>query len=369
MKRIPELDGLRGLAIAMVLMYHYGGWDWGWTGVDLFFVLSGFLIGGILIDAKGATNYYSVFYTRRAYRILPLYAITVAALPLLLTTHYPWFTYGNRIPWYAYATFTQNIWMAHLEKLGTMALAVTWSLAIEEQFYLTLPLLVRSVSRTQLIRVCCYCIALAPLLRLGVGLLYPHNWIALWALMPMRVDALFAGVLAACIMRDYKLQARIEPYRSWAFVIAALGVAVLHMYATSVDNPIMQTIGYTWVALFYTLLLLSVVIEKDSLAAKFMRMKWLGALGTLAYGIYLLHEIVIGLLFGVYLQTEPNVDNPLSILLTLCALVITIVIAMWSWSYLEEPMIKRHRVEYNHEMVRVLALDNQSVVRRVVPKE
>src|SRR5271155_4280107 len=148
MKRIPELDGLRGIAILMVLVYHYTGWRWGWTGVDLFFVLSGFLIGGILMDAKSATNYYSVFYTRRFYRIVPLYAVTVCMLPLLLATHYEWFTVGNKIPWYAYATFTQNFWMVKLEKLGTMALAVTWSLAIEEQFYLTLPIIVRNVSRT-----------------------------------------------------------------------------------------------------------------------------------------------------------------------------------------------------------------------------
>ena len=93
---IPELDGMRGVAIAMVLMFHYfyvpailtpGGLAWhvsaplrlGWTGVDLFFVLSGFLIGGILLDARGSSSYFKPFYTRRFFRIVPLYALVICA--------------------------------------------------------------------------------------------------------------------------------------------------------------------------------------------------------------------------------------------------------------------------------------------------
>src|ERR1700684_2340633 len=91
--RIPQLDGLRGIAIAMVVAFHYAGaevgpvprfpifvsgpMNLGWSGVDLFFVLSGFLIGGILLDARESSNYFRTFYTRRFYRILPLYAVVV----------------------------------------------------------------------------------------------------------------------------------------------------------------------------------------------------------------------------------------------------------------------------------------------------
>jgi peptidoglycan/LPS O-acetylase OafA/YrhL len=90
-RRIPEIDGIRGAAILLILIYHWiateghsimpaklvigGLLSWGWSGVDLFFVLSGFLIGGILLDAKDSADYFKVFYVRRFYRILPLYGV------------------------------------------------------------------------------------------------------------------------------------------------------------------------------------------------------------------------------------------------------------------------------------------------------
>jgi peptidoglycan/LPS O-acetylase OafA/YrhL len=121
-----------------------------WSGVDLFFVLSGFLIGGILLDARSSPRYFQTFYLRRAYRILPLYFLVIglSLLPHLLaqfsvaraahTTPLP-------LPWLSYATFTQNFWMAYLGVFGPSGMGITWSLAIEEQFYLSIPLLIRNV--------------------------------------------------------------------------------------------------------------------------------------------------------------------------------------------------------------------------------
>src|SRR5438445_3828919 len=131
--RIPELDGLRGLAIGSVLIWHYfmvptitapatplsyalvlGRLTW--TGVDLFFVLSGFLIGGILLDARKASNYFQVFYTRRFFRIVPIYAAILLLFPALLAVaqrmHHGDFTgLQEPLPWYSFWTFTQNFWM------------------------------------------------------------------------------------------------------------------------------------------------------------------------------------------------------------------------------------------------------------------
>src|SRR6266568_5097276 len=156
--RIPELDGLRGIAIGMVIIWHYfstvvragpssplsylvAATRATWSGVDLFFVLSGFLIGGILLDARGATNYYRVFYRRRFFRIVPIYAAVLLIFPIFtLLRHgaHPAPAAGAP-PWYMYWTFTQNLWMAATSSLGTNSLGMTWSLAVEEQFYLTLP--------------------------------------------------------------------------------------------------------------------------------------------------------------------------------------------------------------------------------------
>ena len=187
-KRIPELDGIRGLAVLAILLYHLvflAGWDrlpfkigallsFGWSGVDLFFVLSGFLIGGILLDARGASNYFRVFYTRRAYRILPLYLALCGASVLIFYTHLPthsWLFEG-KTPWYAYLTFGQNFWMVK-GTLDSRQMDMTWSLAVEEQFYLTLPLVIRFVRRETLPYVFASGVLLAPLIRTAVWLSMP----------------------------------------------------------------------------------------------------------------------------------------------------------------------------------------------------
>jgi peptidoglycan/LPS O-acetylase OafA/YrhL len=157
--RMRELDGLRGIAIGMVVIYHFfqmtlavrpasilaylqAAGRLSWTGVDLFFVLSGFLIGGVLLDARGSTNYYSVFYRRRLFRIIPIYLVTLLLAPALASLGLgPNGSDSARLapdgaPWYAYFTLTQNFWMTHARAFGSNGLAMTWSLAVEEQFYL-----------------------------------------------------------------------------------------------------------------------------------------------------------------------------------------------------------------------------------------
>src|SRR5580704_6073285 len=134
--RIPALDGLRGLAISLVVFFHYGwfksehGWAataanvigtvfrLGWTGVDLFFVLSGFLIGGILMDHRDAENYFRTFYIRRICRIFPLYFLWVALFFILTWLLFPFCNqvwYGwlfardfSKVPWWSYLFFLQN---------------------------------------------------------------------------------------------------------------------------------------------------------------------------------------------------------------------------------------------------------------------
>lgn len=168
--RIAELDGLRGIAILLVLLRHsifgvethsrigsafLAAGQLSWSGVDLFFVLSGFLIGGILLDVRESPRYFQTFYVRRAYRILPIYMLTMALFAL---RHLPFHLPAGLgdvspvpIPCLAYFTLTQNFWMAHLGTFGPAATAVTWSLAVEEQFYLTIPFAVRKLGKSALI--------------------------------------------------------------------------------------------------------------------------------------------------------------------------------------------------------------------------
>ena len=159
MKRCAQLDGVRGVALAMVLVWHCfccqvdaespvivgsvsRAFSLGWSGVDLFFVLSGFLIAGILLDHQKTSNYFRVFYLRRTCRIFPLYFLLLGAFvclyrtPLAASDSFRWL-FENPHPIRSYATFTQNIFMATRGSFGPHWLGITWSLAVEEQ--LTLP--------------------------------------------------------------------------------------------------------------------------------------------------------------------------------------------------------------------------------------
>src|SRR5436190_21610863 len=162
--RIAALDGIRGFAILLIIFFHYYNVDGEfargsipayvlsltrltWTGIDLFFILSGFLIGGILLEARESPTYYRTFYIRRAYRILPLYVVIIALYWLTPAFLQPT---GRPVPFYVYTTLTQNIWVALGGKLASSWLLVTWTIGTEEQFYLIAPAMIKKISPSRL---------------------------------------------------------------------------------------------------------------------------------------------------------------------------------------------------------------------------
>jgi peptidoglycan/LPS O-acetylase OafA/YrhL len=372
--RIPELDGIRGIAIGMVLIFHYfqgaliarpgslpaylqAAARLSWSGVDLFFVLSGFLIGGILLDARKATNYFQVFYTRRFFRIVPIYFAVLLALPALISVgqwshpgNFAWFRLGDPLPWYSYWTFTQNFWMAHVGSLGSDGLSMTWSLAVEEQFYLTLPLFLRLMSPRWFIRGVLLAICTAPLLRMALHLFWPHNWIPSSVLMPCRADALLLGVLAAILMRNVRWRERMRCSNLFfpiSLSVFSLGIAFLTLKPPNGNGSLMVTVGFTWLALSYTVFLLFALTHPNSLVSRVLRLKGLGWLGAIAYGTYLLHQPVQGLLFGYFRGEAPAITGGYTLLTTLLALLLTLVIARLSWRFFELPLMRvGHRSRY-----------------------
>ena len=178
MKRIGELDGLRALAVLMVVAWHYIGipdgpnfWLWrifylGHFGVDLFFVLSGFLITTILLENRQSDTFFSSFYGRRAFRIWPAYYLMCAVcFAGWLSGASPGLFQGV-VPGWTYIFGVQNFWMAKLQNYGVYCLSVTWSLAIEEQFYLVFPPIVRRVPVDILPKILIAAIVICPLGRL-----------------------------------------------------------------------------------------------------------------------------------------------------------------------------------------------------------
>jgi len=385
-KRIPALDGVRGIAILLVLLRHaiFGlnaaipgatmpaplSWflSWflaagqlTWSGVDLFFVLSGFLIGGILLDARESPRYFQTFYLRRAYRILPLY---FAVLAILLFQHLPWLGAIVRpgrfqpleIPWWAYATFTQNFWMAALGTLGLNSAGLTWSLAIEEQFYLTIPWIIRKVQLRYLASLLVAIIFGAPLFRILLRSIFPgitfgvHGGIACYVLTPARADALSLGVLCALLLRK-------EVVWDWLarnlrllqlLTIALLG-GVVFMTIKQYDafSDAMTGWGYSWLAVFYAAFVLLAVVDTGGWVEKILRHRALTGLGTLAYCLYLIHISVMQSMrhpLMSYFAGSPRLAWMLGGIL---GAGVSIALAKLSWKYFEKPLLRRgHRYQY-----------------------
>ncbi len=376
--RIPELDGLRGIAIALVWIGHYfilhGGTPPGtpvayalalfrlhWTGVDLFFVLSGFLIGGILLDARESSNYFRVFYTRRFFRILPLYLVCLLATLLLyaltqagLGPRIAWlWTSEKPVPWFSYPLFLQNFWMAVRSTPGIFPISVTWSLAVEEQFYLTLPLLVRFLNRKALLAFLFAGIFLAPLLRTAIYFLWPGHFLAWFMLTPCRADALLLGVIGAIAMRDARCRAWLAGKQSlFNFVVlpvllVGLAFFILHRY-DAFAFP-MLSLGYTWMAVFYLAVLLHALLWPASWIGACLRWSWLRALGVVAYAAYLFHELVLCLVQSLFWRWTrfPIASTAPQWTVTFASVAVTLLLCRLSWVYFEKPLIRRgHRSSY-----------------------
>lgn len=360
-RRIPQLDGLRGIAIAMVLAYHFGGGtagiqppfpallafpiNFGWSGVDLFFVLSGFLIGGILLDFRQSPNYFRVFYRRRLCRIFPIYfafligvllAVQFVRSPVAFRLLHP------VIPWQATVTFTQNFWMAFRNDPGSYALSPTWSLAVEEQFYLTLPALIYFVKPERIGWVLAGGIVLAPLIRLGIFLTNPKLVYAMAYLLPCRMDSLLFGVLIAYFLRQPGGWEYLHAHRRqlWTGVELLTFFCVLLMVFRTEYSPPVLLVGYDILGLLFSgILILSLMEDR---IAQFLQMKWLMALGTVSYCVYLIHELIFGL---TYLALKQYTTSWIAT--TILTLIFTIVIAKISWEYFEKPLVRfGHREPY-----------------------
>lgn len=375
--RIPALDGLRGIAILLVLMAHsfldldvhyahHPVLNWltrmsrfDWSGVDLFFVLSGFLIGGILLDARDSPNYFKTFYLRRAYRILPLYFLVLTVGWLTFQAgQLGWLRgqwaelFSGPIPWWAFFTFTQNVAMALTGNrfAGRAGLSPTWSLAVEEQFYLTLPLLVRYASRRRLVQIVLGVITGAAVLRFLVMLYVPSQSFAAYLLTPCRADALGMGVLAALAARDRRVWAYLRENR--ALLYAAAGVLFLVLLLIDLSSfepfsPALYGAEYSVLAGFYASLLLIAITAEDWFVRALFCNKMLMRLGLIAYGTYLIHRSTLRLAhlwLGAAGVPSAAWFFVVSLLLGLGG---AILLAQLSWTWFEKPMVRRgHRSSY-----------------------
>ena len=369
-KRVPQLDGVRGLAIALVLIWHFYATMKGppllnafqfflkqilslsWSGVDLFFVLSGFLIGGILIDQKGAKNYFQVFYFRRACRILPMYFLLLIAFMIFSNIFHDqngaglkWL-FKDAFPILAYAAFVQNFFIAATGFAGPNTLAATWSLAIEEQFYIILPFLIRFLPLRLLPITCVSLIILAPVLRTFFILNPNINPWAAFVLLPSRMDALLLGVLGAWMVKKKPVLKFLQDNLSFIkilFVIFGVGYLLFSLGGFAILSLALTPMGYTWLSIFYLLLLLIGLLSQEKWIRTIYTFKPLRSLGTLSYSIYLFHLFFHGIFHHFLAHSYPSFLTAKGPLSTILALIATIIFATLTWFLLEKPVINYSR--------------------------
>jgi peptidoglycan/LPS O-acetylase OafA/YrhL len=362
---MPVLDGVRGLAILLVMMVHlrvmnsttivdklfsYGS-GMGWIGVDLFFVLSGFLITGILYDAKGSPHYFRNFYARRTLRIFPLYYVVVCLALIAAPNIEPLEPYltGPRplenawTHWF----YLSNFAIAAEQQFGSGVLIVAWSLAIEEQFYLLWAPVVRYLSLATLQRLCIELMAIALLLRIGM-VWYDVYPAALYVLPFTRMDALAFGSLIALLGRKEGGLARLKRPATIAAACASLVVlgATVWDRDPSWGGEATQTIGYTALAVFFgSFLVIALEAAPRQVIRRALLHPFLRAMGTYSYALYLLHLPVRGLirdhLFGP--EAFPTVlgsQLPGQLIFYLVAAVPCIALAWVSWHVFEKHFLK-----------------------------
>jgi peptidoglycan/LPS O-acetylase OafA/YrhL len=366
MRHVAALDGIRGSAILLVLLSH----TWlttgtnrverlltfwasgGWSGVDLFFVLSGFLITGILVDSRNDPNYFRNFYVRRILRIFPLYYAVLFFFfligPLLPPAVRPntGVESGDQIWFWLYLS---NVWAAFHNTWGNSSIAVTWSLAIEEQFYLLWALIAFVLTPRRLLKLTVTLIGAAFLWRTSLVLLSIPP-LAIYVLLPSQMDAIAAGAAVALLLRTATGAQWLRRVAPRSALVSGASLAAIGATAGGFDyaDPLLQTVGYSLIAVLYASLLALIVTSASPGLNRVGEAAPLRVFGKYSYGIYLLHRPVIQIVerTGFAPALFPIVIGstlPAQIAFTLVVVSGSLLVAALSWHLFEARLLRLKR--------------------------
>ena len=371
---MPALDGIRGVAILLVMVCHFTRimdpntpsqlffsnlTEAGWIGVDLFFVLSGFLITGILLDSRDSANYFFSFYMRRILRIFPLYYtacfVYLVILPLV-QNHLGRLTSVHLIPsdqvWFwAYAAN----WGQAVRGRPFNALVHFWSLAIEEQFYLVWPLVVRVTSKRTFARLCLALVLVSQLLRL-VLYLKGFSLFVIFQITVTRLDGLALGALTALAVRDEWWLARVASCLKYLIPLPLVVLVVLGIVSggfSQTKGPLVILFSPLLLAVMFAGILISAIVRRGSKLETYLRVPWLRSCGKYSYAMYVFHLPLMMIVEHqnkhYFLKAAINAIPGVARILVVVGYVIvssllTYVVARLSWWALESHFInlKRH---------------------------
>lgn len=369
-EHIPALDAVRGLAILLVLVFHFSSYGHGlppagvlvdrifhvisragWIGVDLFFVLSGFLITGILHDSKASVHYFRNFYARRVLRIFPVYYASLVVFLVVLPHLFP-DNDGLRAlqsDGFWYWTYLSNLKIAHDGWPLFGALGHFWSLAVEEQFYFVWPVVVLLCTRSQLIQIALFCIGGSLVAR--VGLTLTGHQTAAFVLTPARMDALAVGAILALTARGPTSLhgiARLAPPAAGFLSLVIVALSLWRGGLASYD-PVISTIGHTLLAcLFGAVLVLALTSPRQTLVGRVFSSSVLCFFGRYSYGLYVFHHPILFFTPGfVPLGWVPTLFGSLllkKLVFMISATVVSVVLALISWHLYEKQFLKLKRL-------------------------
>ena len=361
-KKIVELDGLRGIAILGVLVCHFAEifaqsdnpiaskFYWfcaqGRNGVDLFFVLSGFLITGILLDARDKQHYFRNFWGRRVLRIFPLYYAYLLLVFLVIYPLTPGLTQEYMPnPWW-YATYLQN-WEPG-RGMNRFLVNHLWSLAIEEQFYLLWPFLVYFLPRRALGWLC-LAIAVGALVLRCVLLWNGASMATVGRLTPARLDTLAIGALVAIALRNPAWKVRLEKRASFLFYLLLAVVLLFYLPTMNTANEYntqaaTSTIGLSLLALLFASMV-AFALHPQSWLGTSLRNRALVKFGEISYGIYVIHAIFNE--FGLRWFHQAGLSHTgfkIVELIYMPTLIACSYICAWlSYRFYEEPFLRMKR--------------------------
>jgi peptidoglycan/LPS O-acetylase OafA/YrhL len=358
---IPGLDGLRAVAFILVFFIHTNFILVGWTGVLLFFVLSGFLITGILIDMKEKlpTNAYFIkFYGRRFLRIFPLYYFY---LFLMLGVAYGLYSIGYRpnrmleyfqqVPYaltYIYDFFCASKWYK-----DSVFINHFWSLSVEEQFYIFWPLIILLTPKSAYKKLFIAAILGGPILRMGLSYIYNHHTFSFLGSDPASgIYSLPFSHIDAFGLGAYISQYRIPRARQqfWLLLIAVPVIGFISQYLATgsfgyvsalgfqfpIANGYKQVWGYSLLNYFFAVTIYAVA--REGLFNRFLELGWMKYLGKISYGLYVYHFVLI------YFAGRINDFVPLSyeqnqVVSAIPAFAATVLVAALSYKYIEQPIL------------------------------
>jgi peptidoglycan/LPS O-acetylase OafA/YrhL len=307
----PALDGLRGLAILLVLLYHNFGYvklfEFGWLGVDLFFVLSGFLITDILLQTKGQKNFLKNFYVRRVLRIFPIYYlclfIFLVVMPRMSQPGSINFQYYEENQSWLWGYLQNWLYIAKQTPDGSSHLVHFWSLAVEEQFYLVWPLVVlfcRNLKQMLLV----ISAVLVFVLCARVGLWMKHvESVSYFNLFTFsRIDGLCIGCILS-IVRHLE-----SPFINRNMKKIAIGLVLANAAFLVVKNllgldiPYLGTFGYFSLAALFGILVYKIVESDNKGVIAYFNNRYLKFFGKISYSLYVFH-------WPLYLVVYPYVES------------------------------------------------------------